>query len=177
MVFWTISQCWTELSLLMVLIGPNTVGQMHPKTIAAFTVILFRNQMFLLSADARSETASNFCLKVCLSNTSQNQKAVRWYWLAGFTELFNWFLSLNSTDPQLPMWKGWIFLLEDDTGAKQQASVVLGGKNMLQRKHHIHILSFELDKRGCHVEEMLRRINFQSLCLRVSQWWWDRSTV
>ncbi len=91
-------------------------------------------------------------------------------WLAGFTELFNWSLSLNSTDSQLPMWKGWIFPLADDMGEKQQESVVLQEKKTPTsfNKNITYIsaalvLSHNLDNRDCHVEEMLKRINLSEL--------------
>lgn len=79
----------------------------------------------------------SWCKKRNVSNsTTHNQKAV--IWLAGFTELFNWFLSLNSIDSlQFPMGKGWIFLL-----ARQHQSVCSGGrKTPQQKKHHINLSS------------------------------------
>lgn len=98
----------------------------------------------------------------------QKSKSSEMIWLAGFTELFNWLLSPNSTDSQLPVWKGWIFPLADDTGAKQQEPVVLsvGKKNHpthpSTKTSHISaapVLPYNLDNRGCHVEETPRHIH------------------
>lgn len=143
------------------------------KWLAAFTMIFF-NLPVISWCKKRNR---HFYLNLRMSNsTTHNQKAV--IWLAGFTELFNWFLSLNSIDSlQFPMWKGWIFLLADDTGAteqkkQQQQYVCSGGRKTPQQKNITQtlaalVLLYNSDNRGCRVQEIQRRAHLSEL---VSQW-------
>lgn len=120
-------QSWV---FLMVLIGPNSVGQMHPETIGAFSVIFQWASLPVISWCKKWNSKIFYLAK----STNQKSKSSKMIWLAGFTELFNWFLSLNSIASQLPVLKGWIFQLAEDTWAKQHKPIVMGKKTHISTR-------------------------------------------